>query len=163
MRGVFFQRVEIQFPPDRPRAGIGISLWSSRSEPRSRLLWSQNLALKNEGSACQSLTNRLSCDFAVEKVLAGQPPKSGSNLPGMLDVTRQPATFAALDGCPISGHWYVPVGAQPKSLAVVACGGGIPARMYQAMARYLAGKGTIILTFDYRGIGESRNGSLRGF
>lgn len=96
-------------------------------------------------------------------VLAGQPPKSGSNMSGMSDVTMQAAGFAARDGCPISGHWYVPADEQPKSVAVVACGGGIPARTYQAMARYLASKGTAILTFDYRGIGDSRHGSLRGF
>jgi predicted alpha/beta hydrolase len=34
--------------------------------------------------------------------------------------------------------------------------------VYIRLARYLAGRGAAVLTFDYRGIGESREGDLRG-
>ena len=44
---------------------------------------------------------------------------------------------------------------------VIVCGAGIPARVYHRLACYLAERGAAVLTFDYRGIGASRGGSLR--
>jgi predicted alpha/beta hydrolase len=46
---------------------------------------------------------------------------------------------------------------------VFNCGGGIPAAFYRRFARYLAESDIPVLTYDYRGIGESRPPSLRGF
>jgi predicted alpha/beta hydrolase len=60
--------------------------------------------------------------------------------------------------------WFEPTHGQPRpsTAVLVACGAGIPARFYYGLARYLAGRGAAVLTFDYRGIGTSRVGSLRG-
>ena len=64
----------------------------------------------------------------------------------------------------LSGHWHLPPEQRLlEAVAVVACGGGIPAKMYQLLARNLAERGIAVLTFDYRGIGGSRHGGLRGF
>lgn len=61
------------------------------------------------------------------------------------------------------GRWHVPEDREScRAVAVVACGGGLPARLYRALATHLAGVGIAVLTFDYRGIGDSREGSLRG-
>ena len=48
-------------------------------------------------------------------------------------------------------------------MAVVHCGGGIPAVRYSRFARFLAEWGIPVLTYDYRGIGLSRPPQLRGF
>ena len=44
---------------------------------------------------------------------------------------------------------------------VVATGAGIPARFYERIAKGLADRGLAVLTFDYRGIGRSRAGTLK--
>jgi predicted alpha/beta hydrolase len=48
-------------------------------------------------------------------------------------------------------------------VAVLHCGVGIPAARYRRFARYLAGTGLPVLTYDYRGVGHSRPAALRGF
>jgi predicted alpha/beta hydrolase len=46
---------------------------------------------------------------------------------------------------------------------VVAGAMGVRQDFYEPLARYLAANGIHALTFDYRGMGYSRSGSLRGF
>ncbi len=79
-------------------------------------------------------------------------------------VAMRPVQFPATDGVPLSGRWFLPRdgAADPPVPVVVVPGGGIPARYYRGMAAHLAGCGASVLTFDYRGIGESRRGSLKG-
>ena len=76
-------------------------------------------------------------------------------------VDERPAAFAADDGVSLVGSWFGPTSALPSSAVVIVCGAGIPARFYRRLARYLAERGAAVLTFDYRGIGASRTGSLR--
>ena len=72
-------------------------------------------------------------------------------------------TFFTADGVQLAGTWFLPSeGAPVLAAIVITCGGGIPARFYQRLARFLATRGGAVLTFDYRGIGKSRRGSLRG-
>lgn len=80
----------------------------------------------------------------------------------LFSVAEHPVRFAADDAAMLEGLWLVPEGLAPATAVVVACGAGIPAHFYHRMARYLAGRGAAVLTFDYRGIGRSRTGSLRG-
>lgn len=79
-------------------------------------------------------------------------------------ISENSVAFSALDGVELSGTWFMPRGdeTEVKAAIVIVCGGGIPARFYRRLARYLAGRGAAVLTFDYRGIGGSRRGSLRG-
>ena len=67
------------------------------------------------------------------------------------------------DGVALQGQWLLPSEAGPSEsvVVVVASGAGIPARYYHRLATYLADRGAAVLTFDYRGIGASREGSLR--
>lgn len=77
-------------------------------------------------------------------------------------VDERRVEFTADDGVRLTGSWFEPARGQPASAAVViVCGAGIPARFYTHLARYLAERGAAALTFDYRGIGASRVGSLR--
>ena len=46
---------------------------------------------------------------------------------------------------------------------LIASAMGVKRRYYDAFAQYLAARGISVVTFDYRGIGESRPASLRGF
>jgi predicted alpha/beta hydrolase len=46
---------------------------------------------------------------------------------------------------------------------LIAGAAAVPARFYGRFARYLAAQDLRVITFDYRGIGESRTGGLRPF
>jgi predicted alpha/beta hydrolase len=64
-------------------------------------------------------------------------------------------------GIPISALVYEPEGAIHGNVLVhsaTAC----PQRFYESFARHLARSGLRVFTYDYRGIGKSRSGSLRG-
>jgi predicted alpha/beta hydrolase len=78
-------------------------------------------------------------------------------------VDERPVAFTTEDGVPLAGLWFEPARGQPapSTAVVIVCGAGIPARFYRHLARYLAERGAAVLTFDYRGIGASRAGSLR--
>jgi len=70
----------------------------------------------------------------------------------------------ALDGYQLGGVLFTPRSAAPaRRSAVLHCGAGIAAVRYRRFARYLAGSGIPVLTYDYRGIGHSRPATLRGF
>ena len=71
--------------------------------------------------------------------------------------------FLALDAVALTGTWYFPGRLEAQNhIIVIAPGGGIPARSYARFARYLANRGFPAFTFDYRGIGGSRTGTLVG-
>ena len=80
------------------------------------------------------------------------------------EATCQSVRLNAADGETLAGRWYCsgePT-AEPSIVVVIVPGGGILAQFYERLARYLAERGAAVLTFDYRGIGESRRGTLRG-
>jgi predicted alpha/beta hydrolase len=70
----------------------------------------------------------------------------------------------APDGHVLAAHWFTPDPAAdtPRAAVVVVPGGGVSARVYARLAAALADRGFAVLTFDCRGIGASRRGSLRG-
>lgn len=53
----------------------------------------------------------------------------------------------------LNGTLFVPTDAQRCVLIAPAM--GVPATFYRAFARYLAGRGHVVMTFDYAGIGAS--------
>ena len=65
------------------------------------------------------------------------------------------------DGITLGGHVWVAVG-PVHGAVVVNPATGVAARYYHRYARFLAGHGFEVLTFDYRGIGLSRPARLRG-
>jgi predicted alpha/beta hydrolase len=79
-----------------------------------------------------------------------------------LGIEEHRIELATGDGVTLAGLWLLPPSsAPPRAVVVVACGAGIPARFYHRLARHLATCGAAVLTFDYRGIGASRTGTLR--
>jgi predicted alpha/beta hydrolase len=81
-------------------------------------------------------------------------------------IAEQRLRLRALDGYELGGIFYAPAregAGEPRRVAVVHAGAGIPALRYRRFARYLAAAGMPVLTYDYRGIGLSRPPDLRGF
>ena len=68
--------------------------------------------------------------------------------------------LAAADGFALRGSLY---DAGSDAALIVASATGVKRRYYDTFARFVAERGTTVLTFDYRGIGDSRPPSLRGF
>jgi predicted alpha/beta hydrolase len=70
----------------------------------------------------------------------------------------------AADGCELGGVFYSALRPRPhRRVAVLHCGGGIPAARYRRFAHFLSEFGIPVLVYDYRGIGLSRPRDLRGF
>jgi predicted alpha/beta hydrolase len=72
--------------------------------------------------------------------------------------------IAADDGRLLAAAMFTPaVGARPDApLTMVAGGTGIPRRYYARFAAWLAARGRVVVTFDYRDIGGSLSGPIRG-
>jgi predicted alpha/beta hydrolase len=84
--------------------------------------------------------------------------------PSELAVDELPLRLRAQDGFELGAVLYAArAGAAPRRAAVLHGGAGIAAQRYRHFARFLAGAGVPVLTYDYRGIGMSRPGALPGF
>lgn len=66
------------------------------------------------------------------------------------------------DAYPLSAQLSLPAG-RPRAAVLVAPAMAVPATFYTRFADHLAAEGAAALVLDYRGIGASRRGSLRGF
>jgi predicted alpha/beta hydrolase len=88
--------------------------------------------------------------------------------PASAAATGQPSgediRIAAEDGRLLAATLFVPPGGTSPAapLTVIAGGTGIARRYYARFAAWLAGRGRLVLTFDYRDTGGSRSGSLVG-
>ena len=67
----------------------------------------------------------------------------------------------ARDGVTIAANFHAPE-KEMKGAVLIAPAMGAPQSYYRPFAEWLAGEGYLAATFDYRGTGLSRNGSLRG-
>src|SRR3954468_12466024 len=66
----------------------------------------------------------------------------------------------ALDGVPLTARHFAP-SLPARGAALIVPAMGVPQSFYEAFATWLAGD-LHVVTFDYRGTGLSRRGSLRG-
>jgi predicted alpha/beta hydrolase len=83
--------------------------------------------------------------------------------PGPL-IEERPLRIRALDGYALGATFYsASAGAAPRRAVVLHGGAGIAAQRYRHFARFLAGSGLPVLTYDFRGIGLSRPAALAGF
>ena len=80
----------------------------------------------------------------------------------MNPATGAPLEFRARDGYRLGGMLYRPAGLCRGAVAIHAAT-GVPQGYYGAFAAFLASRGLLVLTFDYRGIGRSHPERLRGF
>ena len=67
----------------------------------------------------------------------------------------------AADGRLLGARWFEPAHEPARAVAVVNAATGVPQRFYRHFALWLAARGYAVLTYDYRGIGESRQGPLQ--
>lgn len=78
--------------------------------------------------------------------------------PSILNETLE---LPALDGYPLTATLYhAPV---PVAQLLIAGATGVPQGFYRRFAEYAAQRGYSTLTLDYRGVGQSKPASLRGF
>jgi len=90
--------------------------------------------------------------------------EDSSLLPKSYLVAEERVRFATKDGFAIHGTYFSASAADRITCAVVLNPGvGIPSRSYRNFARFLAASGIPVLTYDYRGIGQSKPSSLRHF
>lgn len=66
--------------------------------------------------------------------------------------------FTASDGWELEADIYS--SPEPKIAILISAGTGFPRQFYQNVAAYLAERGAIVLTYDYRGIGGSAGSDL---
>ncbi len=67
----------------------------------------------------------------------------------------------AEDNTPLAARFYPP-GGRARGVVLVVGAMGVPQTFYAPFARWLAAEGFYAATFDFRGMGLSRRGSLRG-
>ncbi|MBO9533637.1 MAG: alpha/beta fold hydrolase [Solirubrobacteraceae bacterium] len=83
-------------------------------------------------------------------------------LAGTANPTRCDTTIAAADGRSLGASIFRPRdGADPEQAVVVNSATGVPRRFYDGYASYLRDHGIGVVLYDYRGIGDSRFGSVR--
>jgi predicted alpha/beta hydrolase len=72
------------------------------------------------------------------------------------------ATIPATDGFELAATIFEPKG-DPGSVTIISAAMATPRRLYDVYARYLSRAGHFVVTYDYRGTGDSRPESLKGF
>lgn len=76
--------------------------------------------------------------------------------------TTETFSIPSQDGFCLGLTRYAPRVSAAGNVVIAGCIGA-PQRYYRHFAQFLASEGYSVVTFDYRGIGQSRSGSLRGF
>jgi predicted alpha/beta hydrolase len=71
------------------------------------------------------------------------------------DVFADDITFPAADGTLLGATLYLPRGAKTNAVLINSAT-AVPRRIYKGFASYLASRGCAVLTYDYRGTGDSR-------
>jgi predicted alpha/beta hydrolase len=67
----------------------------------------------------------------------------------------------AVDGAPLAARAYPPTALPARGAVLIVGAMGVPQGFYQPLAVWLAARGHHVLTFDFRGMGESRTGPMR--
>ena len=71
-------------------------------------------------------------------------------------------SIAAKDGFSLSAHIFEPKESNGKFLLINSAT-GVKQQLYFAFSKHLAKRGFTVLTYDYRGIGESKPKKMKGF
>jgi predicted alpha/beta hydrolase len=78
------------------------------------------------------------------------------------DVFIDDITFPAVDRYLLGATLFLPRGAK-RHAVLINSATAVPRKVYRGFAGYLAGRGCAVLTYDYRGTGDSRQKSLAGY
>ncbi|TNE86908.1 MAG: alpha/beta fold hydrolase [Deltaproteobacteria bacterium] len=71
-----------------------------------------------------------------------------------------PLALTAPDGHPIGATLYRP--SSPRAAVLLLGAFAVPQRFYRRFAEWLEGRGFAVLTYDYRGVGASLDGPVKG-
>ena len=78
--------------------------------------------------------------------------------------TQEAFLESTADGHPLGGFtWRHPRTDLERPVVIINAATSVRCRHYSRFADYLFANGFNVITYDYRGIGESRSGSLHGF
>ncbi len=78
------------------------------------------------------------------------------------DVFIDDITIPAEDGYVLGATLFLPRGAKQHAVLINSAT-AVPRRIYRKFAGYLARRGSAVLTYDYRGIGDSRQRAITGY
>jgi predicted alpha/beta hydrolase len=78
------------------------------------------------------------------------------------DVFSDDITLPAADGYPLAATLFLPRGAK-RHAVLINSATAVPRKIYRHFAAYLAHRGCAVLTYDYRGIGGSRQKAVLGY
>src|SRR4029077_16768672 len=82
--------------------------------------------------------------------------------PGLDDVFVDDITLPAADGYPLAATLFLPRGAK-RHAVLINSANTTPRKIYRGFAGYLAKRGCAVLTYDYRGTGDSRQKAMTGY
>lgn len=69
----------------------------------------------------------------------------------------------AIDRYPLGGTLFLPRNGKRTHAVLINSATAVPRKLYRGFAGYLAHRGCAVLTYDYRGIGDSRQKALTGY
>ena len=78
------------------------------------------------------------------------------------DVFIDEITFPAVDGYELTGTLFLPRGVK-RHAVLINSATAVPRKIYRGFASYLAHRGCAVMTYDYRGIGDSRLPAMVGY
>jgi predicted alpha/beta hydrolase len=82
--------------------------------------------------------------------------------PALDDVFIDDITLPATDGYPLAATLFLPRGAK-RHAVLINSATAVQRRIYRGFAGYLARRGCAVLTYDYRGTGDSRQKGMTGY
>ena len=88
--------------------------------------------------------------------------KSGVAEAALDDVFIDDITFPAADGYLLGASLFLPRGTR-RHAVVINSATAVPRKIYRGFAGYLARRGCAVLTYDYRGTGDSRQKAMVGY
>jgi predicted alpha/beta hydrolase len=77
------------------------------------------------------------------------------------DVFADDIIVPAIDGYPLGATLFLPRGAKRQAVLINSAA-AVPRKVYKGFAAYLARRGSVVLTYDYRGTGDSRPKAVSG-
>jgi predicted alpha/beta hydrolase len=81
---------------------------------------------------------------------------------GLDDVFSDDIVVPAADGYPLGATLFLPRGAK-RHAVLINSATAVPRKLYRGFAGYLARRGCAVLTYDYRGTGDSRQQAMTGY
>jgi len=79
------------------------------------------------------------------------------------DVFSDDITFPAADGYLLGATLFLPRTGARHHAVLINSATAVPRKIYRGFAAYLARRGCAVLTYDYRGIGDSRQRAVTGY